>query len=623
MEDKNDKKIQVYEQNISDLRNSKNPKMSYAGSLTGYASIDKPWRKYYSAYALNINAPNCSAYDLMKQSNIRNLDSYAINYYGNMITYRNMLDKIEKISIGLKNNGIEKGDIVSMCLPNFPEAIYTFYAINKLGAIANIMDVRLSENELKKSINEVNSKKIVIFDQCLESLSNIVDETPLDTIVSVSASDSLPYPARGVYNFSTIFHKDKIKNSFKFIKWNEFLNKYGKADNEQDKCKLSGDLSCAIIHTGGTTGIPKGVVLTNDNLNSMVYQYKYIGINYQNGQKFLNLVPPFIAYGLVNSLHMPLCLGLTEILIPKMNPKDFPTQMLKYKPNYVLATPVHWNELSENKKSQNINLSYLITAGVGGDVLTPTMENRINSFLKSHQCEYKLSKGYGMTEVSSCAVTCTNNDCNKLGSVGIPLPKNNIKIENPDNGLEMKYNEQGEICINSPTLMKKYYNNNEETLKAIDNEKWLHSGDLGHIDKDGCVYIDGRMKRIIVCSGGFKVFPSFVEDTILSSGLVDKCCVVANPHPEFINVPNAHIILKDSLKEQLDENCISEVENKIKKICMEKLPSYSQPYKITFDSEFPLTKAGKIDYLELERRDKEIDIKSIESKSNKIKSLKK
>lgn len=353
-------------------------------------------------------------------------------------------------------------------------------------------------------------------------------------------------------------------------------------------------------YTGGTTGISKGVVLSNDNVNAIIEQTKYSGVPLERGESWLSVAFPFTAYSLICSQHMPLSLGITAHLCFSLDMEKVEKQLLKHKVNHMANTPLMWEQLTKSKHTAKADLSFIIAPTVGADALDVKKEEEINQFLKEHNCKYKLAKGYGMTEVSSGVCITPTNDVNKIGSVGIPLNLTTVGVFDIDTGDEQTYGMQGEICVQGPSVMLGYYNNevanNDILRKHSDGQVWLHSGDLGHIDEDGFLFIDGRIKRMIIDHTGFKIFAPIVENAILEIPEIEKCCVVGIKDKEHNvgQIPVAFIITK-----MLTD--IKRVETDIIGLCEEKLPTYSYPKKIIFKEKFPYTSAGKVDYRALEK----------------------
>lgn len=567
------------------------------GPLTGKQSIDKTWLKYYEDYDIKQDIPKMSAYDYMVVNNNSNLDKIALNFYGIKITYEELLKNIDKITRSLISLGVKKGNIVTLAMANTPEMVYLFYALNRIGAISNVIDPRYSADEMKREINKVNSKYFITLEDCYDTSRRIIEETNVEKTVYLTALESMPLPIKVV---------NKLKNKIKSIdnnsiSWNDFIKNGKKIDKDINNI-YENDMPVTIVHTGGTTGEPKGVVLTNENFVAMANMHMHGGLDYEKDDKFLNILPPFIAYCLCNGINMPLTLGLEVTIIPQWDVPDFPMILDKYKPNHVLAGPILWDYVT---KSDIRDLSYLKTPVSGGDALNEELEKRINDFFKKKNCKSKVAQGYGMTEVSSAAVF-SKQEANKIGSVGIPFIKNNVSIFDPETLLEKNIGEEGEIWISSPTVMKEYYNNNIATeelkITTIDGNNWIRTGDIGKIDLDGNLYIVGRMKRMIVRNGN-KIFPANTENIVLKLNEIDNCAIVGIDDDIERKVPVIHIVLKKEIVESKEE-----IVEKIKKIISDNLPEFNIPVKFVFRESMPLTSINKIDFKKLEQEELSDDI---------------
>lgn len=567
------------------------------GPLTGKQSIDKTWLKYYEDYDIKQDIPKMSAYDYMVVNNSSNLDKNALNFYGIKITYEELLKNIDKITRSLISLGVKKGNIVTLAMANTPEMVYLFYALNRIGAISNVIDPRYSADEMKREINKVNSKYFITLVDCYDTSRRIIEETNVEKTVYLTALESMPLPIKVV---------NKLKNKIKSIdnnsiSWNDFIKNGKKIDKDINNI-YENDMPVTIVHTGGTTGEPKGVVLTNENFVAMANMHMHGGLDYEKDDKFLNILPPFIAYCLCNGINMPLTLGLEVTIIPQWDVPDFPMILDKYKPNHVLAGPILWDYVT---KSDIRDLSYLKTPVSGGDALNEELEKRINDFFKKKNCKSKVAQGYGMTEVSSAAVF-SKQEANKIGSVGIPFIKNNVSIFDPETLLEKNIGEEGEIWISSPTIMKEYYNNNIATeelkITTIDGNNWIRTGDIGKIDLDGNLYIVGRMKRMIVRNGN-KIFPANTENIVLKLNEIDNCAIVGIDDDIERKVPVIHIVLKKEIVESKEE-----IVEKIKKIISDNLPEFNIPVKFVFRESMPLTSINKIDFKKLEQEELSDDI---------------
>lgn len=610
LSDKEKKERDLYLRNIS-LGN-------ILGPMTGYASIDKPWLKYYNENNIDKERLNCSAYDYMKHYNINNLSYNAINYMGNIITYKELLDKIDEVTKALINLNVKSGDVVTLIMANIPENIYLFYAINRLGAVANIIDPRLKTDEIIEIVNNNKSKLVISIDSFMnkKNILNIKKNSNIENIVLVNPLETLKN--NKLISFA-ISCKEKINyhlSSKSFIRWSDFVNN-GRNVTLSDIPKYAEEKDAIMVRTGGTTGKPKIVVLSNKNLNEMANQHFLGEYNFNKKDLFLNFLPPFIAYGICGATHMPLVLGLENILIPKFDAKDFPKLMKKYKPNVVFGGPILYEKMMNSKKTKNIDLSSLRVPVSGGDTMNIELENKINKYFEDNNCYHTIGQGYGMTEVSSSA--CYSKESSYVeGSVGIPLINNSISIFDTDTMEEKMINEEGEVCIKTDTMMSGYFNNEIENNNVIktheDGSTWVHTGDIGKMNSNGNLFVIGRMKRMIV-SNGSKIFPISIESIICKNPYVESCVVVGAEHKALRHVPVAHIVLNDNNIDK--EKLIDELNSEIKK----ELPDYYLPFIYVFRRNMPLTSIDKIDYKMLEQEKYSFKNRIVESDTKKEKRL--
>ena len=540
-------KLSEEEKKLRDLELRKIALGEIQGPITGYPSIDKPWLKYYSEDAILKDTPKCTIYEMIYNNNKSHLDNNAIQYFDKYISYGELFERIEETAKALKANGIQEGDIINVSLPNIPESSFIIYALSKIGAIANMIDPRSSANDFKHYINEVDSKYLFVLDDIMPKIDSIIKETPIKKIVSISAINSLK-------SFDpTLENKDDVV----VCNYNSFINE-GKEYNDETQLEYVPDRAVVIEHTGGTTGTPKGVLLSNDAINMIAHHFMISGLKFDRDQKWLNIMPPFIAYGVSNGLHLPLSVGMCVVAVPKFEPDKIDELIYNYQPNNFTGVPIHYESIIKSKKLDNIDFSNWVLPGVGGDTMDVQLEQDANEFLKKHNSPTNVVKGYGLTEV--CAAACvTFGEANELGSVGIPFVKNNISVFDTDsenNYKELGFNERGEICISSPSVMKEYFNNEKETANVLkkhaDGRIWMHTGDVGYLNENGLIYIDGRTKRVIIRYDGFKIYPFGIEKKILSIPEVAFCKVIATPDMNHIqgNLPQANIILKPEYEGQ-------------------------------------------------------------------------
>ena len=565
--------------------------------LTGYPSIDKPWLKYYSEEAINAPLPNCRIFDYLYTQNKGHDTEVALSYFGKDTTYGELFAKIDDTAKAFLHIGVKAGDIVSICSVTTPETIYSFYGLNKLGAISNMIDPRTSEDGIKHYLNEARSRVLLTIDVAYPKIEKILAETDIEIVIVVSAADSMPAFMKIGYRMSQKKHILVERSCSKVASWTEFIS-FAQNVESYSYPKYQKGMPAAIVHTGGTTGFPKGVVYSDDSYNHLLHQLKYAGLKMKRGHKFLGIMPPFIAYGLLCGIHQPLCTGSKLILIPRFESKQFGKLIRKYKPNHVWGVPTHFSHMINSKRLAKTDLSFLIRAGVGGDALNTASEVQINDFFNEHHCPHKIIKGYGMTELNSAACVC-NDECNEVGSVGIPFVHTIISAFNPGTQEELQCGEIGELCVTGPSMMIGYYQNIEETDKVVqihkDGYKWVHTGDIGYVNETGLVFIVDRIKRMIIRNDGFKVYPSIIENVIAKHPDVSACAVVGvrdTQHSQGL-LPKAFVVLQKGVSQTQAQNAIEE-------LCQKELAEYAMPIAYEWCETLPLTPVGKVDFRALE-----------------------
>lgn len=564
---------------------------------TGFPSIDKPWQKYYNTEAFEAPLPKCTAYEFLYQNNKDYPDDIALNYYDQEITYGHLFDNIERAAKAFSACGVKQGDIVIVCSVNIPETVYAIYGLNRLGAVIDMVDPRTNETQLRQYINEVKAKLIVSVDAAYPIIKKAMQGSTAQQVVVVSPLESLPQKIQT--NCGTTSSALVLELEPNAIGWKEFILQ-GASEKpiypayEKNRCFV-------IAHTGGTSGTPKGVMLSDDALNAIAHCYYYVPTPLERGQRYFNDLPPFIIYGLSFALHMTLCRGFEVIIYPVFDSAQFPKLFAKYKPNHFCAVPEHLNHLITDPATQDMDLSFTIAVGSGGDSLNTKLEESTNEFLRSHGCKFKVTKGYGMTETGAVAISTFPN-ANKVGSVGIPLFINNMKIMDLDSNKEISYNQSGEIWLSGPSIMLGYYENPKATEEIIVTDesgtRWIRTGDLGYITEDGLLMHEGRIRRIYLTAvegQPAKIFPTLVETTLKKSENVYDCAVVGRfMKGSSYYEPVAYVVLKsESKQENIEQELIS--------LCKNEVPSYMCPIEYRFVNELPHTPIGKVDFRALEK----------------------
>ena len=561
-------------------------------------NIKTPWLKYYKDVPSHLNYPKGTMVGYFLEAVARFPEDIAIEYYGRTYTYRTFYEMIRDTAKSLKSQGVKEGDTIAICMPNTPEAILMFYAANMVGAIVSLIHPLSAEKEIQNYINGSGATFLLSLDLVYDKVHNIVDNTCVKKIVIASAGDSLKTIKKFLYKFKNRGTVPKIELTDDIMTWNEFLN-YGYDYQGEIACLKSSYDPAVILYSGGTSGDPKGILLSNMNFNALALScHKMIE---QSGEKesILAILPIFHGFGLGVCIHTTLCCGMRVVLIPNFSPKDFGSLLHKHKISIVCGVPSLFENLTKTKIGKN-DLSKLKCAISGGDFMSKDLKDKVDTYFHEHGSNAEVRVGYGLTEASA-AICATPTGEYRERSIGIPFPDTYTKIVRVGTHDEVPYGEDGEICISGPTVMMGYLNNLEETIQTLqiheDGRTWLHTGDVGSMDKDGFIYFKQRVKRIII-SNGYNLYPSYIETIINSHPDVFTSTVIGIPHPKKVQVAKAFIVLKDGIKPSKD------VEKSIRLYCEKNLARYSLPAVYEFRDSLPKTLVGKVAYRELEKETK-------------------
>ncbi len=559
-------------------------------------TVINPFFKYENSnMPLGFEIPDCSMFGMIKITAENQPESLAYEYFGTKCTYRNFINKIKEISGAYYSLGVRKGDIVTIIMPNTPEAVISIYALNRIGAVANILHPLSAQEEIKNHINRVSSKVLLCVDICTEKLSHIIDETSVKKVVVASPGESMPAIMKALYSIKCLKNFKYNKSDKRYISWNEF----SKQERTVAEYLPKGDENkkvAVILHSGGTTGTPKDIMISNSNFNAFGIQSVLTLRDVKSGDKILAILPIFHGFGLGVCVHVSFCFGACSVLIPQFNAKQFASILKKHKPTMIFGVPTLYDALLKAKGTDKIDFSFLKYAVSGGDTLPEKLEKSVNDFLAAHNSDIKICEGYGMTE--GLAALCLSVGENyKSRTIGKPLIGTEMCIVEPGTTNVLPAGVDGELCVSGPTVMIGYRNNPDETSNALqiheDGKTWLHTGDMAEIDEDGFVHYKLRIKRMMITSG-FNVYPTQIESVVEELDFVDKCVVVSVPHQYKKEVAKAYIVLKNG--KEKNEKTVEE----IREHCKKKLMHYSVPYKYEFVDLLPKTAYNKIDFMKLQ-----------------------
>lgn len=567
--------------------------MSDTKELSGFPSIDKPWLKYYSEEALQSSVPAMSIYQYLWENNKDHPTDIAINYFGKKTTFKSLFEQIDAVASSFLSIGVNEGDVVTLVTLSCIPSVLCLYALNKIGAAVNFLNVLATKEEIFGGIKEAGSRYIAVLDLFGEKTVEAAKTAGVEKVIVFSLADGMPVITKLGYKYKTRKFKTDFLNDSRVIGWGSFL-KNGEGIALTAIAKDPESL-CYLAHTSGTTGVPKAVIL-NDRAFNVVTQHYLLSIPHKRGETFLSMMIPYVVYGVLVNIHMPLCLGLETVIVPKFEPAQWYSYFKKYAINHCCSIPAYFAPITDDKKLSSIDLSSFKTAGMGGEGMSVPLENKLNTFFEQHNSPARVLMGYGMTEVCATAVGA-GHSAFKTGSVGIPLEHNEVIIYNNDTSTECKYYESGEICLRCASEMIGYLNNDGEAAKLYriheDGKRWIHSGDIGYMDSDGFLFVTGRMKRMImtVIDGAvYKITPSEVESIIESHPSVLESCVVRMKQGDNYLL-KAFVVI---------HNHGSVSEKELQKHCREHLSENAQPAAFVIVDSLPRTAAGKIDYRRLE-----------------------
>lgn len=561
-------------------------------------AVKAPWLKYYDEDKRFLQYPDCSVYRMLSDSVKKHPDNISYEYFGKKRTSKQFLEEVDTCARAFLAMGVKANDRVSICMPNTPEAVISFYALNKIGAVANMIHPLSAEAEIKYYLNVSKSEYVVAIDIAFNKINHISSETGLKKCILVSAADSMPFGMKLGYYF-TKGRKIKLESSPLTITWKHFIDG-ARGGFDSDLKEFHGNNVAAILYSGGTTGYPKGIELTNLNFNSLALQSIVACGCLEEGDRVLCIMPVFHGFGLGICIHTVQCFGGNCILLPQFSAQTFDRLLKKYRPNIIAGVPTLYEALLKNQKLDGFDLSFLKCVISGGDSLSVSLKKKVDEFLHAHGANIQIREGYGLTEcvTGSCL---TPKDDYREGSIGIPYPDMFYKIVKPGTEEELDYGEEGEILISGPSVMKGYLDSPEETQQTLrkheDGRVWMYTGDLGSMDPDGFVYFKQRAKRMII-SSGYCLYPPYMENIIDSHPKVLMSCVIGIDHPYKVQVAKAFIVLQNGYEPG------DEILSEIKEHCEKNLARYSWPYAYEFRTELPKTLVGKVAYTKLEEEER-------------------
>ena len=560
-----------------------------------------PWKEHLGDVPFTLDYFQGSMFEAVANIAEKYPDNVAFDFYGKATTYKELIREIETCAKALQTIGVREGDRVTIALPNCPQAIQVFYAVNLVGGICNMIHPLSAEKEIEFYLNESRSVTAITLDQFYGKFENIRKNTGVTNIVIASVKDELSKPLKaGTMIMDSINKVQKIPDDAPVIRWKDFL-KLSRHCFYNYKVERKGSDPAVILYSGGTTGTTKGILLSNLNFNALGQQVIAANPMFRVGDKMLAAMPLFHGFGLGVCVHTMLSQGGRCILIPRFTAEDYAKKVVKCKCNFIAGVPTLYEALLRLPYMKNADLSSLKGVFSGGDSLSVELKKKFDKFLYDHNSKVQIREGFGTTEcvTASCL---TPPHMAKEGSIGLPFPDTYYKIVEPGTDKELPYGEEGEILIAGPTVMMEYINHPQETAQTLrrhaDGLTWIYTGDLGVMDSEGFIYFRGRAKRMIITSG-YNVYPGQIENILDANELIHMSCVIGVPDSYKMQKVKAFVMLKPGVPENDDTKEL------ILAYCRKHIAKYAMPYDIEFRKELPKTLVGKVAYRVLEEEEAE------------------
>lgn len=567
-------------------------------------SSSAPWLKYYGTTPQHLRYPQKTIYEMVKSAADKFPKNIAYEFMGKKTTFAEFMRHIDETARAYLALGIKKGDRVTICMPNCPQALNSFYALNRIGAVSNMIHPLSAAGEIKFYLNFSHSKAILTLDQFYGKVSSIMGEldAPDVKLIVAKIQDELLAPLAIGYSLTAARKYPAPPKKGNYIWWSEFMRAGKRRNLPLPKSMGKAEEGASILYSGGTTGTTKGILLSNANFNALGLQtIAASGFAPINGMKMLSVMPVFHGFGLGIGIHTALIGGATCILVPQFNVKTYANLLVKKQPNIIPGVPTLFEALLRAENLEHADLSFLKGVFCGGDSLSIELKKKVDAFLEAHNAKVQIRQGYGLTEcvTASCL---TPKDYNRTGSIGVPFPDTYYKIVKPGTTEELDANLEGEICISGPSVMVCYVDNDQETRNTLrrhaDGRIWLHTGDLGKMDDDGFVYFSQRIKRMIITSG-YNVYPGQLENVIDGHPKVLLSCVIGVKDAYKIQKVKAFVVPRPGVTPN------DELKAEILEYCRGHIAKYAMPYDIEFRAELPKTLVGKVAYRVLEEEEAE------------------
>ena len=549
---------------------------------------DRPWLRFYGEVLQRIDYPRVTLYEAVAASARRQPEAPATDFFGAIASYRELLAAIDAAASGLAALGLRAGERLLISMPTTPAGVTAFYAANKLGVVPALIHPLSTVPEIEHYLNASGARAALVLDAFCGTLAAARPRRRLEHIVVARIGDDLPLLKR-VGFWLTKGRKIAAIGPDPRLRW--WRNVRAAGQPPVARAATTTEDAAAILFSGGTTGAPKAIVLSNRNFIAEGMQAAAWG-GVRQGDSILAVLPIFHGFGLGVCVNAALMAGGKSILVPQFSPEIVARELRRARPNLLVGVPTLFDALARDASLARADLSCLRACFSGADTLPRPVKERFEALVAARGGKVRLLEGYGLTEAVTAIMAMPLAEYRE-GSIGIPFPDIDAAICRPGDIEELAPGEEGEICIAGPAVMSGYLDDPQATAQALkrhaDGRLWLHTGDLGRRDADGFFYFTVRAKRMIK-SSGFNVYPAQVEAVLYEHPAVAEACVIGVPDESQIERVKAVVVLRDPAQaSQATEQALIE-------FCRERLIKWSCPREVEFRRQLPKTRVGKIDF---------------------------
>lgn len=560
--------------------------------------LKAPWLSCYGDVKFHLDYPKASMSGAVLDTCKKYPNTPALSFMGKKTRFSQLASAIDDCARAFAAIGIKEGQHVCLCMPNVPQTVFALYGLNRIGAIATMIHPLSAEGEIVFYLKEASCDVVVTLDQFYGKFVNVQKSVSISKLIITSVADALSTVKSIGFRLTQGRKIPAVPAAENVLLWNDFLE-LGKEYRGEYVIEKKAEDPAVILFSGGTTGVTKGILLSNLNFNALALQTVNMCHFPVAGKRMLAAMPMFHGFGLGVCVHTMMVAGGTAILVPRFTPKEYAKLIIKEKPNYISGVPTLFETITRNPDLDGKSLDFLLGVFSGGDCLSIELKKKFDQFLADHGARVRIREGYGTTEcVTASCLTPYNAEVE--GSIGLPYPDTYYKICAVGTTDEVSYGEDGEICLTGPTVMLGYLNHPEEnanTLRTHDDGRiWLHTGDLGSMNEKGFIFFKQRIKRMIITSG-YNVYPSRLENIIDSHEAVQMSCVIGVKDPVKMQKIKAFVMLKDGVEATED------VLESLREHCRKNIARYALPYDIEIRKTLPKTLVGKVAYKVLEEEE--------------------